>query len=140
MAHISPHSATLHNILLPNQFNSIRPRVVQPGGLSRIMRVRYTARRKLGLLASAKGIMEEEGVTLQEAARRLDVSHSLWWREARRRGTAQRRQRGGSSTDAAVVAAARQRDVGSSGTVRECADTHAFERHQRAGVRVFVLG
>jgi hypothetical protein len=61
MAHIGPHSATLHNILLPNQFESIMPRVVQPGGLSRIMRVHYTARRKLGLLASTKRIMEEEG-------------------------------------------------------------------------------
>ncbi len=38
------------------------------------------------------------------------------------------------------MAAARQRDVGGSGTVRECADTHAFERHRRANVRVFVLG
>jgi hypothetical protein len=38
------------------------------------------------------------------------------------------------------VAAARQREVGGSGTVRECADTHAFERHRRADVRVFVLG
>jgi hypothetical protein len=78
MAHIGPHSATLHNILLPNQFDSIMPRVVQPGGLSRIMRVRYTARRKLGLLASAKHIMEDDGVTLREVARRLDVSHSLF--------------------------------------------------------------
>ena len=26
------------------------------------------------------------------------------------------------------------------GSVRECADAHAFERHQRADVRVFVLG
>ena len=64
MAYIGPLSASLHNILLPNQSDSIMPRVVQPGGLSRIMRVRYTARRKLGLLASAKRIMEEEGVTL----------------------------------------------------------------------------
>ncbi len=64
MAHIGPHSATLRNILLQNQFESIMPRAVQPGGLSRIMRVRYTARRKLALLASAKRIMEEEGVNL----------------------------------------------------------------------------
>ncbi len=39
-----------------------------------------------------------------------------------------------------MVAAARQRDVGGSGTARECADAHAFERHRRADVRVFVLG
>ncbi len=38
------------------------------------------------------------------------------------------------------MAAARQRDVGGSGTVRECADAHAFERHRCAYVRVFVLG
>jgi hypothetical protein len=38
------------------------------------------------------------------------------------------------------LAAARQRDVGGSGTVRECADAHAFESHRRANVRVFVLG
>jgi len=47
------------------------------------MHVRYTARRKLGLLASAKLIMEEEGVTLRQAAKRLDVLHSLFvkWRQ-----------------------------------------------------------
>jgi hypothetical protein len=33
-----------------------------------MMRVRYTVRRKLGLLASAKRIMEEEVVSLQEDA------------------------------------------------------------------------
>ncbi len=38
------------------------------------------------------------------------------------------------------MAAARQCDVGGSGTVRECADAPAFERHRRADVRVFVLG
>ncbi len=65
-----------------------------------------------------------------------------WWRqrEARRRGTARRRQRGGSNTKAAAVAAARQRDVGGSSTVRKCADAHAFERHRRADIHVFVLG
>ena len=59
------------------------PRVLQPGGLSWNMRVRYTARRKLGLLASAKRIMTEEGVTLRQAAGRLNVSHSLFvkWRQ-----------------------------------------------------------
>ncbi len=38
------------------------------------------------------------------------------------------------------MAAARQREVGGSGTVRECADTHAFQRHRRVDVRVIVLG
>ena len=54
------------------------PRVVQPGGFSGKMRVRYTARRKLALLASAKRIMEEEGLTLRMAAERLRVAHSLF--------------------------------------------------------------
>ncbi len=61
-------------------------------------------------------------------------------RKARRRGTARRRQRSGSSTDAAAVAAARQRNVGGSGPICECADARAFERHRRANVCVFVLG
>jgi len=77
MAYIEQHCTNFCNILLPNQFDFIMPRVLQPGGLSRTMRVRYTAHRKLGLLASAKHIMEEEGVTLLQAANRLDVSHSL---------------------------------------------------------------
>jgi hypothetical protein len=61
------------------------PPLRQPGGLSRKMSVRYTARRKLGLLASAKRIMEEEGVTLCRAAKRLQVSHSLFvrWQQQR---------------------------------------------------------
>jgi hypothetical protein len=46
----------------------------------------------------------------------------------------------GSSTEAATVAAARQHDVSGSGTVRECTDAHAFKRHQRADLPVFVLG
>ena len=41
------------------------------------MRVRYTVRRKLALLASAERIMEEEGVSLHRAATRLQVAHSL---------------------------------------------------------------
>ena len=42
-----------------------------------MMRVRYTLCRKLGLLASAKRIMEEEGVSLRRVAARLQVAHSL---------------------------------------------------------------
>ena len=42
-----------------------------------MMRVRYTVRRKLGLLASAKRIMEEEGVSLRRVAAWLQVAHSL---------------------------------------------------------------
>jgi hypothetical protein len=42
--------------------------------------------------------------------------------------------------EAAAVAAAQQCNVDGSGTVRKCAGTRAFERHQRANVRVFILG
>jgi hypothetical protein len=42
-----------------------------------MMRVRYTVCHKLGLLALAKRIMEEEGVSLRRAAARLQVVHSL---------------------------------------------------------------
>jgi hypothetical protein len=42
-----------------------------------MMRVRYTIRRKLALLASAERIMEEEGVSLRRAAARIQVAHSL---------------------------------------------------------------
>jgi len=51
------------------------------------MPMRYTARRKLGLLASAKRIMEEEGVTLRRAAKRLQVSHSLFVRWQQQQAT-----------------------------------------------------
>ena len=85
MAHIRSTLCNPPQHFLPSQFDSLMPRVLQPGGLSRTMRVHYTARRKLGLLASAKRIMEEEGVTLRQAAKRLDVSHSLFvkWRQQR---------------------------------------------------------
>ncbi len=80
---------------------------------------------------------QRNSATLAAAWRR-----QRWWRqhEGRQWGTAQRRQRGGSSTEAAAVAAARQHDIGGSGTVCECTDVHTFKRHQRANVRVFVLG
>jgi len=50
------------------------PRVVQPGGGGGKMRVRYTARRKCGLVATAKRMMAEEGKTLRAAAEELRVS------------------------------------------------------------------
>jgi hypothetical protein len=46
----------------------------------------------------------------------------------------------GSSMEAVAVAAAQQCNVGGSGTIRECANARAFERHRRANVRLFVLG
>jgi hypothetical protein len=44
------------------------------------MCVRYTAGHKLALLASAKCIVEEEGLTLRRAAEQLMVCHSLFVR------------------------------------------------------------
>ena len=51
------------------------PRVVQPGGGGGKMRVRYTTRRKRGLVATAKRMMAE-GKTLRAAADELRVSHA----------------------------------------------------------------
>ena len=49
------------------------PRVVQPSGSGGKMRVRYTARRKHGLVATLKRTMEE-GKTLRAVAAELRVS------------------------------------------------------------------
>jgi len=61
---------------------------------------------------------------------------------AKRGGGAQRN--GGSAVAAARrLPQWRQRDSATSagiGTVRKCADTHAFERHRRTDIRIFVLG
>ena len=51
------------------------PRVVQPGGGGGKMRMRYTARRKRGLVAASKRMMAE-GMTLRAAADELRVSHA----------------------------------------------------------------
>ena len=75
MAHIHTSSDRTYNRA---NSTSTMPRLVQPGGLSGKMRVRYTARRKLALLASVKRVMEEEGLTLRMAAERLRVAHSLF--------------------------------------------------------------
>ena len=48
--------------------------VLQPGGGGGKMRVRYTARRKRGLVATVKRMMAEEGKTLRAAASELRVS------------------------------------------------------------------
>jgi hypothetical protein len=53
------------------------PCILQPGRLLLKMRVCYTTRRKLGLLASAKHIQEKTGLSLHQAAERLMVYHSL---------------------------------------------------------------
>ena len=46
------------------------PRVIQPGGGGGKMRVRYTARRKRGLVAASKR-MQAEGMTLRATASEL---------------------------------------------------------------------
>jgi hypothetical protein len=51
------------------------PRSVQPGGVSRQMHVRYTARRKLGLLTAAERLQREEGMSIRRAAEELLVAH-----------------------------------------------------------------
>ena len=48
------------------------PRAVQPGGGGGKMRVRYTARRKRGLVATSKRMIAE-GMTLRAAAEELPV-------------------------------------------------------------------
>ena len=53
------------------------PRSVQPGGVSHQTRVRYTARRKLGLLTAAERLQHEEGMSIRNAAEELLVAHSL---------------------------------------------------------------
>ena len=51
------------------------PCIVQPGGGGGNIHVRYTARRKHGILDAAKWLMAE-GMTLQKATAELRVSHS----------------------------------------------------------------
>ena len=46
------------------------PRVIQPGGGGGKMRMRYTARRKRGLVAASKR-MQAEGMTLRATASEL---------------------------------------------------------------------
>ncbi len=78
MAHIGHPNTTYH--WPPNPSNIpfvIMPRSVQPGGLLRQMRMRYTAHHKLGLLTAVERLQHEEGLTLQRAAERLFVAHSL---------------------------------------------------------------
>ncbi len=49
------------------------------------MRVRYTARRKLGLLTAAEHLQREEGMTIRRAAEELLAARSLKvkWRKQR---------------------------------------------------------
>ncbi len=57
--------------------------LVQPGGVSRWMHVRYTAWCKLALLTMAKHFQDEEGILLRKSAERVQVSASLLTRWAK---------------------------------------------------------
>jgi hypothetical protein len=87
------HQLSLHVHLPPNPTlipHINMPRSVQPGGVSRQMRVRYTACRKLGLLTAAERLQREEGMTIRRAAEELLMAHSLIVKRGK-----QRRARGG---------------------------------------------
>jgi hypothetical protein len=51
--------------------------LAQPGGTSRRMCVRYTARCKLALLTMAKRLRDKEGISLCKSAERVQVSAGL---------------------------------------------------------------
>ncbi len=53
------------------------PRRIQPGGVSGITRLRYTARKKLGLISAVRAVMDKEGLSLNKAAAFINVSASL---------------------------------------------------------------
>ncbi len=57
-------------------------------------------------------------------------------------GAAAAAQSAAAAHSATVAARWQQRGgcIGFTGTVRECTDTHAFKCHQRANVRVFIIG
>jgi transposase len=59
------------------QLQIAMPRRVQPGGVSGMPRLRYTARRKLGLISAVRAVMDKEGLSLNKAAAFINVSSSL---------------------------------------------------------------
>ena len=84
MAHIkcapSFHPPTTK--LTPKPTPHPMPHLVQPGGVSWRMRVRYTTRRKLALLTMAKRLQDEEGILLHKSAEHVQVSALLLTRWA----------------------------------------------------------
>ena len=61
------------------------PRVVQPGGKSGKIRVRYPARRKLAIVSVVQRIMEEEKCSLTKASATVPIHHTLitrWTKES----------------------------------------------------------
>ncbi len=53
------------------------PHLAQPGSALRQMRLRYTARGKLALLAMAKHLQDKEGISLRKSAEHVQVSAVL---------------------------------------------------------------
>ena len=53
------------------------PRRIQAGGVSGVTRLRYTARKKLGLISAVRSVMDKEGLSLNKAAASINVSLSL---------------------------------------------------------------
>jgi hypothetical protein len=85
------HQASQHYHCPPNPSNIpfvSMPRFVQPGGLSRQMPMRYTARCKLGLLTAVERLQHEEGLTLRWAAECFFVAHLLIVKWKKRQGAA----------------------------------------------------
>ena len=61
------------------------PRVVQPGGKSGKIRVRYPARRKLAIISAVRRIMDEMKSSLREASSTIPIHHTLvakWAKES----------------------------------------------------------
>ena len=71
--------------LLIGKQSSVMPRVVQPGGKSGKIRVRYKPRRKLAIIAAVRRLMEEEKLSLVKASEVAQVHYSLiskWTKES----------------------------------------------------------
>jgi hypothetical protein len=79
MAHIqcAPSFHPLTTKLTPKPTSHPMLRLIQPGGVLRRMRMRYTARRKLALLKMVKHLHDEEGILLRKSAEHVQVSASL---------------------------------------------------------------
>jgi hypothetical protein len=91
MAHsrYGAHQASQHYHWPPNPSNIpfvIMPCSVQPGGLSRQMRVRYTACRKFGHLTAVERLQHEEGLTLRRAEECFIVAYLLIVKWKRQQG------------------------------------------------------
>jgi hypothetical protein len=79
MAHIgcAPSFHPLTSQFTPKPTSHPMPHLAQPGDTLGRMRVRYTARCKLGLLTMAKRLWDEEGISLRKSAERVQVSAGL---------------------------------------------------------------